>query len=441
MYSRDARALGAGCADGARRQHASADVDVEVHLRVRRCDHRSGPQRSPARCPESVAPRCSAGPRSDVLLALHGSTGDGRGARAGRVSRALRAPTVRGVVGTTTFDLEVCSAVILDTRRLRRGGAPSSATLSAGATAVAAFVGFTAKAPKDDPSDPDGPSPGSSRTGPSSRSCTAASSRARCSRSRSTATSPTAARSPTSCASRTPSRPASRAPGAPVRGPRTRPRRRVHDRRARRRHHRHRDPRAGAEATTTTHRRRSRSRSSRDDEPEEFSGLTLGGIDAAVNGTSTKVKVETKIDVDQLAADLQTIPTGSFAIEPAAPTPVAVPAARSPAPSRPARASTASPIAEDVTMVIVPDLVTAATREDGTVDLNLWKAVQTALITHCEQNRQPDGRPRRTSRHVAAADQGVAQRHRDVRLGVRRAVLPVDRRSTTRPASTATARS
>ena len=34
-----------------------------------------------------------------------------------------------------------------------------SATLSAGATAVAAFVGFTAKAPKDDPADPDGLKP------------------------------------------------------------------------------------------------------------------------------------------------------------------------------------------------------------------------------------------------------------------------------------------
>ncbi len=37
--------------------------------------------------------------------------------------------------------------------------ASSSATLSAGATAVAAFVGFTAKAPKDDPSDPEGLKP------------------------------------------------------------------------------------------------------------------------------------------------------------------------------------------------------------------------------------------------------------------------------------------
>ena len=43
-------------------------------------------------------------------------------------------------------------------------------------------------------------------------------------------------------------------------------------------------------------------------------------------------------------------------------------------------------VAEDVTMVIVPDLITACTKDDGSIDLNLWKAVQTALISHCEQN-------------------------------------------------------
>src|SRR5690606_18680860 len=47
------------------------------------------------------------------------------------------------------------------------------------------------------------------------------------------------------------------------------------------------------------------------DEPEVFSGVTLGGIADTINGTSTKVKVETKIDVDQLAADLQTMSTGT----------------------------------------------------------------------------------------------------------------------------------
>jgi phage tail sheath protein FI len=43
-------------------------------------------------------------------------------------------------------------------------------------------------------------------------------------------------------------------------------------------------------------------------------------------------------------------------------------------------------VADDVTIVVVPDLVTAATKDDGSLDLNMWKAVQTSLISHCEQN-------------------------------------------------------
>ena len=41
-------------------------------------------------------------------------------------------------------------------------------------------------------------------------------------------------------------------------------------------------------------------------------------------------------------------------------------------------------IADDVTMLAVPDLVTAATKADNTVDLEMWKAVQTAMLSHCE---------------------------------------------------------
>ncbi len=41
-------------------------------------------------------------------------------------------------------------------------------------------------------------------------------------------------------------------------------------------------------------------------------------------------------------------------------------------------------IADEVTMVVTPDLVTAATGDNGEVDLGLFKAVQTAMITHAE---------------------------------------------------------
>jgi phage tail sheath protein FI len=121
---------------------------------------------------------------------------------------------------------------------------------------------------------------------------------------------------------------------------------------------------------------------------ETYEGLTLKSgpknIDSVVNKESTRVKVATKVDVDALAAEFATLPTGSFAIEPAPPTPVAV-AGKSFTGSESARTGiNGLVIADDVTMVMVPDLVTAATKEDGSIDLNMWKSVQLALINHCE---------------------------------------------------------
>ena len=121
---------------------------------------------------------------------------------------------------------------------------------------------------------------------------------------------------------------------------------------------------------------------------ESFPGLTLTkgdrNIETVVNKESSKVKVATKIDTSQLEADLASLPAGSYAIEPAPPTPVAVPG-RAFAGSETARQGiNGLVISEDVTMVMVPDLVTAATKEDGSIDLGLWKTVQLALINHCE---------------------------------------------------------
>ena len=104
-----------------------------------------------------------------------------------------------------------------------------------------------------------------------------------------------------------------------------------------------------------------------------------------VNATSTKVKVE--VDLDS-AVDLNllidVLKPGLFPMVQAAPLPVPV-TGRGFAGSETARTGiNGLVIADDVTMVIVPDLITAATKADGSVDLGLWKAVQTALIGHCE---------------------------------------------------------
>ncbi|MDP3892568.1 phage tail sheath subtilisin-like domain-containing protein [Nocardioides sp.] len=110
-------------------------------------------------------------------------------------------------------------------------------------------------------------------------------------------------------------------------------------------------------------------------------------VATAVNNTSTKIKIDLQLDESvDLASQLELVKAGSYPLEKAPPVPVPV-TGRKFAGSESARAGIGGlAIADDVTMVVVPDLVTAATREDGTVDLDLWRAVQSSLISHCEQN-------------------------------------------------------
>ena len=90
---------------------------------------------------------------------------------------------------------------------------------------------------------------------------------------------------------------------------------------------------------------------------------------------------------------------------------------------------------------MVPDLITAATKEDGTVDLGLWKTVQLALINHCEgqANRMAilDAPPGMTPQQIKEWRSDVAMYD----SAVRRAVLPVDQGRATRRRPTATPRS
>jgi phage tail sheath protein FI len=127
------------------------------------------------------------------------------------------------------------------------------------------------------------------------------------------------------------------------------------------------------------------------EEVESYSGLDLGpgerNVKTVVNKTSTKIKVELNLDkgVD-LASQLELLKPGRYPLAKAAPVPVPV-TGRKFAGSESARNGiNGLAVADDVTMVVVPDLITAATKADGTIDLNLWKAVQTALISHCEQH-------------------------------------------------------
>ena len=121
---------------------------------------------------------------------------------------------------------------------------------------------------------------------------------------------------------------------------------------------------------------------------ESFPNVTLTkgatNVETVVNKGSSKVKVATKIDLDSLTADLASLQAGTFAIVPAAASPISV-SGRSFTGSETERTGiNGLVIADEVTMVMVPDLVTAATKADGTIDLGMWKSVQLALINHCE---------------------------------------------------------
>ena len=122
---------------------------------------------------------------------------------------------------------------------------------------------------------------------------------------------------------------------------------------------------------------------------ETFTGLTVTpgdrNVETVVNAESTRIKVKLDLDKDvDLAAVMDVLKPGTYPLVPADPVPVPV-SGRKFAGSESARTGiNGLTIADEVTMVIVPDLVTAARKEDGTVDLALWKQVQTALISHCE---------------------------------------------------------
>ncbi len=142
---------------------------------------------------------------------------------------------------------------------------------------------------------------------------------------------------------------------------------------------------------------------------ESFPEVTITpgdrNVEKVVNAESTRVKV--KVDLQKgvdLSGIIDVLKPGSYPLVPVAPVPVPV-SGRKFAGSESSRTGiNGLAIADDVTMVIVPDLVTAATKEDGTIDLGLWKSVQTALISHCELqgNRMAilDAPPRMTPQQV-----------------------------------------
>lgn len=268
--------------------------------------------------------------------------------------------------------------------------ASGSASLSAGATAIPAFVGFTAKAPTDDPSDPDGVKPRLVANwtqfvdlfgGFTNDALLPLSVYGWFNNGGGVCYVTRIANSTPAAESGTAALPAAdRALGSPIEISTVEPNANISvditpepsssD-----------DDDAAPTFTLTV--------AEGGDDVESFGGLTLTpsdrNVETIVNAESAKVKVATVGDVSDIDVALAAMQAGSYSIEPATPDPITVKGGAFTGSEVDRTGINGLVIADDVTMVIVPDLATAARDSaTGDIDLGMWKAVQTALISHCE---------------------------------------------------------
>lgn len=123
---------------------------------------------------------------------------------------------------------------------------------------------------------------------------------------------------------------------------------------------------------------------------EDYPGVSLGrgqrGVERLVNGRSKLIRVEVR-NAPGISLAERTPAPGRYPIEPVPPTTKDV----SPSEFEGSESSRTGyeglAIADDVTMVAVPDLITMATREDGSFDDEQYVAAQGRLVDWCERSR------------------------------------------------------
>ena len=179
---------------------------------------------------------------------------------------------------------------------------------------------------------------------------------------------------------------------------------------------------------------------------ESYEGLTVTPKAENNAATATKASEYVTVAVADMPADLDDLTLampkpGTYPVKTSPATPIQVKAPAFAGSETARRGINGLAIAEDVTIVAVPDLITAAPKDDGTVDLGHVEERADRADHPLRAAGQPDGDPRFPAGDVRAADQGVAQRHGDVRQRVRHAVLPVDQARQPDPRRPATTRS
>jgi uncharacterized protein len=120
---------------------------------------------------------------------------------------------------------------------------------------------------------------------------------------------------------------------------------------------------------------------------EDFPAVSLGrgarNVERVVNEQSTLIQVQVKNAPGLTLADRAPAP-GIYAVVPAKPVALSVTTAELEGSESDRTGYQGLAIAEDVTIVAMPDLVTVATREDGTLDAEMYLAAQGRLVDWCE---------------------------------------------------------
>ncbi|GAA3152199.1 hypothetical protein GCM10017687_82380 [Streptomyces echinatus] len=163
---------------------------------------------------------------------------------------------------------------------------------------------------------------------------------------------------------------------------------------------------------------------------EHFTNLTFGkgtqNVVKVVNDQSELIRVETRTVPGLSPADRMPAP-GSYAIEPSAPAAITATPADLAGSETTRTGYEGLAIAEDVSIVAIPDLITVCRREDGTVDEELYLAAQRKLVDWCELKRSMMGDRRLAPRPQRPAGPGLA-RAAGRGQRVRGRVLPARRR-------------
>jgi phage tail sheath protein FI len=123
---------------------------------------------------------------------------------------------------------------------------------------------------------------------------------------------------------------------------------------------------------------------------EEYTGVHIGrgarSVERVVNERSKLIRVEVR-NVPGLSAVERVPAAGRYPVELAAPAALSVSPQEFEGSEMARTGYEGLAIADDVTMVAIPDLVTVATKEDGSFDHEMYLAAQARLVDWCERSR------------------------------------------------------